>query len=307
MTEKELKDNFLAVIKVRELQPNTIGQYTYLFNSFLWYCKNNNINPEEITREQILFYLSGIKSESTRRQMKGTIGNFCEFVLMKGFLMYGIPNPSRHYDVPDYFSTYELDQIFNSIKNIKQRTLMKIEYACALRVNEACQIKKTDFIKRWDFNLQKNVYDLRVHGKGGNFNLIPVPTETINEISAYYKTLKEKECQSEYLFVGQFKSSYSPRSVQKRLRKAMNDLRIVKYGNHNTHFLRISRITHYLLSGVEISQVARFARHKNISTTQRHYNGITTSDLRVVFSKADKFLHDNLQIEKAQHQKRLTA
>ena len=181
-----------------------------------------------------------------------------------------------------------------------------MEYACALRVNEVCKIKKSDFLKKWDVNLKKNVYDLRIDGKGGNVEVIPVPDETVSEIAKCYSQLNERDKNSEYLFRGQFGLYYSSRSVSNRLTKAMNDCGIKKYGNHKTHFLRISRGTHLLIAGVDISFVQKLLRHKSIKTTQQYYSGIKTDEMRVVFSKADKFLFDNLQAE-ALTQKQLSA
>ena len=77
----------------------------------------------------------------------------------------------------------------------------------------------------------------------------------------------------------------------------MYNLGISKEGNHSSHLMRISRGTHLLLAGVDISFVQKLLRHKNIKTTQRYYNGVKTDDLRVVFSGADTFLKESLSTE----------
>lgn len=117
MVYENLREIYLSVLRVRELQPNSINTYMIIFDSYVRYCGYLKKKPEDVSREEILFYLSKIKSESTRRQAKGVLINLYEFVLLQGFKMMGIPNPKRHYEVPDYFSLYELDLIFNHIKN----------------------------------------------------------------------------------------------------------------------------------------------------------------------------------------------
>ena len=293
-----LREQYLAILQIRELMPNTIETYMSLFDSFMRHCESINTKPENVLPEQIIFYLSQIKSESTRMQAKGTLTNLYTFVLHQAFKTMGIPNPKRHYHAVDYLSLTELNSIFNQVKNTKQITILKLQYACALRGSEVCNIKKKDFIKKFDIHSKWHIYDLRICGKGGHTDIIPVPQETIAEIRNYYLNyLSEKERQSEYLFPGQFKDGYSIGTVQKIIRKAMYNLGISKEGNHSSHLMRISRGTHLLLAGVDISFVQKLLRHKNIKTTQRYYNGVKTDDLRVVFSGADTFLKESLSTE----------
>ena len=301
-----LREKYQAILIIRELQPNSIKTYMAIFDSFIRYCESIKTSPKNIQREHLLFYLSQIKSESTRIQANGMLQNLYNFVLEQGFKANGIPNPKRHHHVVDYLSLYELNLIFNHVKNAKQRTILKVLYSCALRGSEACNIKKKDFVKKFDG--QKYVYDLRICGKGGHTDVIPVPQETITEIKNYYPTLSEKDKQSEYLFPGQFKDGYSLRTVQTIVTDAMKELHIKKEGKHSSHLFRISRGTHFLLAGIDISFVQKFLRHRNIKTTQTYYNGVKTDDMRVVFSTADNFLKESLSLElNQQSQKQIKA
>ena len=149
-------------------------------------------------------------------------------------------------------------------------------------------------MKHWDGNTQQYVYDLRINGKGGETHKIPVPVDLIREIRSVYLQFSETEQDSEYLFRGQFKSYYSSRSVQEIVSRALKALSIEKEGKHTTHLLRISRGTHLILAGVDISFVQKLLRHRKIETTQKYYNGVNQNDLRVVFSNADNFLKESL-------------
>ena len=299
-----LRERYISILQIRGLQPNSISTYSTIFDSFIRYCEYVKTAPEDISTDQIIYYLSQIKSESTRRQAKGTLTNLYDFVLRQGFKVMGIPNPRRHHHVVDYLSLYELNLIFDFVKNIKQKTILKLQYACALRVSEVCNIKKSDFIKKFDG--KRYVYDLRICGKGGNTDIVPVPDETINEIRSYYLSQSVKEKESQYLFPGQFKDGYSSRTVQIIISRAMASLNIKKEGNHSSHLMRISRGTHLLLAGIDSSLVQKLLRHKSIKTTIQYYNVIKTDDLRVAFSTADNFLRESL-ITEINQQKQIKA
>ena len=303
-----LRETFKSVLEIGELQTSSIGIYLSIFDSYMRYCDVIKTEPKDISRDQILFYLSKIKGESLRGQAKGVLKHLYKFCLLQPDKIKGLPKIKRHSRVVEYLSLQEVSAILNHPKNKKHRLMLKIEYLLGMRVNEVCRIKKTDFIKSFDVRENCYIHDLRIYGKGGNFELIPVPKDLVKEIrSVYLNDFTDKERQSEYLFKGQFRSSYSTRSIQNIITAAMNELGIAKRGNHSTHLLRISRGTHLLLAGVGIEHVSKLLRHKKVETTNKYYNGINTFDLRVIFSRGDDFLKQSLISENNHQQKILTA
>lgn len=289
-----MEEIFKEILEIRELQDSSKKTYLSCFYLFDKYCLSIGKAIEKIDRKDILTYISSIKSESTRIQTISIIKIIYRCCIFKPDNISNLPKVKKHWHVVDYLTTKEVNDIVNSVTNLKHRLMLKIQYSLALRVSELCEIKKTDFIKNWNGNIQNYVYDLRIKGKGGETHLIPVSTELIAEIKTVYLSYSAKEKQSEYLFRGQFKESYSPRSVQIIMNKALNRLGISKTGNHSTHLLRISRGTHLILAGIDISFVQKLLRHRKIETTQKYYNGVNQNDLRVVFTKADTFLKESL-------------
>lgn len=303
-----LRKSFKSVLKIGELQPISISIYLSIFDSYVRYCNTLNLEPKDISRDQVLFYLSKIKGESLRGQAKGVIKHLYKFCLLQPDKIVGLPKIKRHSKVVEYLSLQETSALLNHPKNKKHRLMLKIEYVLGMRVNEVCRIKKSDFVKTFDPRDNCYVHDLRIYGKGGNIETIPVPKDLVKEIrSVYLNDFSEKERQSDYLFRGQFRSSYSTRSIQNIVTKSMFELGIAKRGNHSTHLLRISRGTHLLLAGVGIEHVSKLLRHKKVETTNKYYNGINTADLRVIFSRGDDFLKSSLISENNYHQKALTA
>lgn len=289
----EIEKRFNEVIIIRNLQPNSIGTYISIFRTFMRFCQENDYNPKEIELPQLNSFIALTNSESLIRQKIGVLKTLYEFVFNQGYKTYYLPYPKKKFVLPEYLTPYELSQVFQQIKNKKQKAIVKLQYACALRVHEVVKIKRTDFIKKYDGNLQKFVYDLRVNGKGGVIREIPVPDETINEIFDYWRSLKEKP--KEYLFEGQFAEFYSTRSVQIIMRRALRQCGLKK--SQPTHILRHSKACHLIQAGVDIRFIQKLLGHKRITTTEI-YTNFRTSDMRVIFNQAELFTQSTIEKEK---------
>lgn len=288
-----LREKLIDVFTIRQLQPNSINTYLSIFDNFESWLKKSNLPAEEATHDQLQAYIACVNSPSLIRQKIGVIKNVYEFCLGQGYKTYGFPYPRRKKLIPEYFTPFELTRIFDQIRNKKQLCIVRLQYACALRVHEVVKVKRADFIKKFDPHQQKNVYDLRVCGKGGRVDEIPVPDETIQEIFAYWETLPVKP--REYLFEGQFAEYYSSRSVQIIVKRAMRMAGINKKGS--SHLLRHSRASHLIQAGVDIAYIQRLLRHASIKTTLV-YTHFKSTDMRVIFNRAEAFIQESINQEK---------
>lgn len=271
------------VLKVRNLGDRTIETYIERLKAFLYWCEQKDIYPPEITKCQLLEYFCSIKSDSYLRQQRATIDNFYRYVLEIPYILNGMPYPKRTKSLPEYFTFDELLRIFSSVKNNKQRIILKLQYACALRVHEVVRVKWSDFI------LHRGQYDLRVLGKGRKPALIPVPGETIQEIIAY---MGNRFGSPGYLFTGQFKDHYSERSICIIINRAMEECGI--YKNGSTHLLRHSRATHLIQRGSSTMHVQQILRH-NSSRTTEIYTHLNVTDLRRAIESSDQQIKTELK------------
>jgi len=278
MTLEEYVSEYKKVLTIKRLATNTIETYTSCLKMFLYWCAEVDVYPPNLTKNQLVDYLSHTESSSLLRQQIGTIGNFYEFVIGIPHITAGIPYPKKRNGLPDYFTPYELIQIFDSIKNPKQKLILKIQYALALRVHEVVKIKWTDFIQLYSHELKTNIYNIKIIGKGNYSNIIPVPQETITEI---IEVLGNNFGTNGFLVKGQFKDQCN----------------ILKDGS--THLLRHSRATHLLQNGSSLRHVQMILRHKK-STTTEIYTHLSNSDLMFSIIKSD-----NLMKEMLSHQKLL--
>lgn len=255
-------------MKIKNLLPNTMNTYTGCLIVFLDWCELRDIYPPEITKDQLRDFLSSIKSYSYLKQQRGTIDNFYKYVLEIPYILNGMPFPKKHKSLPEYLTVYEIDAIFKAVKNNKQRLILKLMYNCGLRVHEVVKVNWRDFI------MVNNEYDLKVIGKGAKHDLIPVPKELTDEIVIY---MGNKFGQNEPMFKGQFKETYSIRSVQIIFHRAMEVCGINKQGS--THLFRHSIGTHMAQNGFNSMMIKEFMRHESIKTSETYVH-LAKSDLR---------------------------
>lgn len=301
MTRDYYIQKFKTMLRIRRLQPSTIETYVGCLAVYLEWCFSNQVIPEDVCDDALAQWLADTKSESLLRQRIGTIQNFYTHCLGIPYKLAHIPYPKRHDYKPDVLTRFEVEAIIGAIKNKKQKALVALQYYCALRVHETVKVKLTDFIKNYDTRLGCVVWDLKVRGKGGNDDIIPVQPEAIAYVEDYYNSLDNPP--TEYLFEGQFRSYYSERSVQVIMKRVMAQLDIQKKGA--THILRHSRATHLLQLGASTKHVQQLLRHRIIKTTERYLH-LDKTDLRVAFTKCDRSFFSSVA-ELASAQKSLTA
>lgn len=285
MTKEEYINEYGKVLSIKKLAFNTCQTYLGCLMVYLSWCESKDIFPPEITKPQLRDFLSNPNwSASYLKQQRGTIDNFYRYVLGINYIMADMPYPKVSKSLPEYLSPEEVEAIFNAVSNRKQRLILKLQYACALRVHEVVKVKWADFEKTF------NGYNLRVFGKG-KLDLIPVPDETINEVVA---VLGNNFNSSGYLFPGQTGSHYDEQSVRAFFNRAKAQCRIYKEGS--THLLRHSRATHLIQSGVSTRHVQILLRHNSSKTTEV-YTHLSKDDLREAFKKADSYILQKLSKE----------
>jgi site-specific recombinase XerD len=292
MTKNEFINEYEKVLLIRRYSIRTNETYLSCLRGFLNWCEQKDVFPPEITKPQLTDYLATTKSASLLRQQIGTISSFYKYVIGIPYICAGIPYPKKHQTLPEFFTPNELLSVFNAIINPKQRLILKIQYALALRVHEVVKIKWLDFVQKYNPNNKANVYDLKITGKGNVTEFLPVPTETIIEIIA---VLGNKFGLNEYLFKGQFKDHYSERSVQEVIGRAMLNCGITKKGS--THLVRHSRATHLIQNGASLRHVQKLLRHKK-STTTEIYTHLNNDDLRSAFEQSDIKIQQGINYQK---------
>ncbi len=255
---------------------HTITAYGSLISRFLKHWDNDQV--ENLSTDQINEYIHELVtdnnySRSFQNQMINAIKLY--YKVMFGRLSEDIeaPRPKKEKKLPIVLSTEEVSSIINVISNKKQRTMIMLIYATAIRLSEAIHIKLTDI----DAD-RKLIFIWG--GKGNKDRIVPLSDKLYDNLRWYISIYKPEE----YLFEGIHGSHYSARSVQQVLKRALVKAGIRK--NASVHSLRHSCATHMLESGTDLRLVQEILGHRSIKTTEI-YTHISTRNILNVKSPLD--------------------
>lgn len=245
---------FNANLKTKNYSQRTIEQYSSIIQKFISHYKKS---PENITSDEIVLYLSDLKSSSSKRQHVGALRNFYTHVIGQPNKFARIPYPKKEKKLPQIMSKQVLVERISSIGNMKHRMIVSVLYGSGIRLSELLDLRITDI------DGDRKTIFVR-HGKGGKDRCVPISEKLIQDLREYYRQYRPKS----FLFEGQFGGRYSSTSVQNVCRKHMKC---------NPHLLRHANLTHLIESGVHISEVSKRAGHSKIETTHSTYSHIATT------------------------------
>jgi integrase len=183
-------------------------------------------------------------------------------------------------ELPRYLEGAQVEQI---LRNCDRRCKIgKRDYAMlllfarlGLRVGEVARLALTDIDWR--------AGELRVHGKGGRVDRLPLPTDVGQAIVDYLRKGRPR-CSARLVFIqGQVPHvgfADSPASLCGIVRRALARARI--QGRHGgAHVLRHSLATRMLANGGSLAEIGRVLRHQHIQTTEI-YAKVDLSALRAM-------------------------
>lgn len=261
--KNHIKD-YQNYLKIKGLAERTIKIYTSILIKFLQIYPI----PEKVNRLEIIDFLVKRGSGRTIKQSHGSLNHFYIGVLNLNVIQ-KIPQPKVSEFIPNILTEVEMQQVINTVDNLKHEAIIQLIYSCALRISECINLKVSDISKT------KNIIKI-VNGKGNKSAFVPIPEETKNLLRIYFKKYRPKE----YLFEGQGKLKYSDSSIRKILNKALVKAKITR--NIRVHDLRHSRATHWLDNGMDIKFIQRILRHKKAETTDRYLHLGTQSLLNAM-------------------------
>lgn len=263
----------------------TRREYCGLLDKYLGFCYHEGQLPEDMPHEGLVAFMAQATSASSAKQRKAMLVNLYEFVLMQGFKLYGLPNPVQRVKVPESLSPQEIQRLFDAVPKTregrKQLLILKIMYACGLRVSEAVSLHVDQIRRKFNPRTGKNYCELRITGKGAKGRLVPIPDETANEIFSH---IEERQITG-HLFKGQFRECYSSKSVQTFFARAKTAAGIATPGN--THLLRKSRTTRFIDGQMNDRTVMQFFGWGN-QKTMDHYHRSSTASMKAAIDDIDK-------------------
>lgn len=244
---------FNASLRAKNYSERTIEQYSSIIQKFI---KHHKKAPENITSDEIIVWLSTLKSSSSKRQYVGALRNFYVHVIGQPNKFKRIPYPKKEQKVPQVISQETIVERINLISNTKHRMIVSVLYGSGIRLSELLDLRLTDI------EGQRNTLFVRA-GKGKKDRVIPISEKLILDLRQYFREYRP----TSYLFEGQYGGRYTSSSVQNICKR---------YMKCNPHLLRHCHATHLVESGVDVSEVSKRLGHAKVETTMV-YNHIATT------------------------------
>lgn len=262
---------------------NTIQTYTEALSVFIRYLNNKplvQVSQNDIETFNSEYIIKYNFSSSYQNQ----IINAIKLYFSKRRSIYlkteELERPRKEFKLPIVFSLSEVENILNSINNIKHKAMLTLIYSCGLRCGELINLKIA--------SIDSSRMTIHLHGaKGKKDRVVPLAPSALEILREYYKQYKPKT----YLFNGEGSLQYSATSLQNVFRKAKKKANIHKKAS--LHTLRHSYATHLLESGVNLRYIQELLGHNSPKTTQI-YTHVSSEECRKVISPLEKInLHKN--------------
>ena len=158
---------------------------------------------------------------------------------------------------------------------LRDRAMLEVLYAGALRVSELVSIKLED--------LKLDLGYVLVRGKGDKERIVPLGAAAQSAISEYLKHRRKNESisgASSYLFPG----TGGRRLTRQRAWQIVKSASLAAGRHASPHMLRHSCATHLVENGADLRTVQTILGHADISTTQI-YTHVALDRLKSVYQK----------------------
>jgi len=256
---KEKIKVFKRWLEQKRYGESTIKMYIHQLEIFFGYY--HQIEVEKIQESDILdfnseFILKNGLSSTFQNQTVSALKGFYRFHFNREIDYSGILRPKKTLNLPKVFGKKDLEALFRSIKNPKQKMALELIYACGLRRSELINLKIIHI------DSKRKMLSI-INAKGKKDRMIPLSARLLEKMRIYYQSYKPLV----YFIEGQTPGvQYSTGSLQKVFANALRDARIKK--QFTIHCLRHSFATHLLENGTDLRYIQELLGHKSTKTTE---------------------------------------
>jgi site-specific recombinase XerD len=266
MESNETRPGGLFSVMTQEMRlmnysTKTIKAYRSSIRRFAQYIAPRHPRDAENTeiRNYLLHLLTEKKSPpSTVNQVFNALRLLYVDLYHKPFVIGNLPRPQKEQKLPDVLNEEEVLRIFQSVDNLKHRTMLMLTYASGLRVSEIIKLRIEDL------DGERGLIHIR-DGKGKKDRYTILPESLKGILNTYWKTYLLGS--SGWLFPGANPSYHlSSRSIQAVIERAVQVSGISK--PVSMHTLRHSFATHLLEQGTDLRYIQELLGHQSSKTTE---------------------------------------
>lgn len=290
-----LLESFLDYLKVEKgLAPLTVAAYTtdiVQFRGFLEKHRRMLLNARRTDVRDFIqeMFANAVDGRSVGRKLSA-LRHLYRYLLLDKLIEHdptlNIDSPNQWRVLPKSLARDEMESILRSTRPtrkhrlaeaiaLRDRTMLEVFYAGALRVSEIIAIKLED--------LKLDLGYVLVRGKGDKERIVPVGKSAQEALAEYLKHARPAlmgEKTSPLLFLGRSAHKLTRQRVWQMVRAASASTG----RNASPHMLRHSCATHMVENGADLRTVQTILGHADISTTQI-YTHVALDRLKTVFQK----------------------
>ncbi len=248
-------------LRLRNYSHKTIKAYTSCLRSFVAYFRPRH--PRDLHETDISNYLLYLLSE--KGQASGTVNQVFNALRLlyvdlykKPFVIGTLPRPQKGRKLPDVLNDSEIQKLFQSVDNLKHRTMLMLAYASGLRVGELVRLKIEDI------DGERGLIHIR-NAKGMRDRFTVFPASLRGQLLSYWKEYNLG--MTGWLFPGHTSNRHlGERSIQAVLERSLKSSGIAKPAS--MHTLRHSFATHLLEHGTDLRYIQELLGHQSVKTTE---------------------------------------
>ena len=292
MADSEITEFLEMMAAEKGASLNTIDAYRrdlILFRSIIAKA-SSQVRPDDIS--EYIRELSKKKfATKTILRRLSAVREFFKFLFSEGRISdnpaANTESPKREKPLPEFLTEKDVAELIaaaeknTDIRSRRTATMLKLMYACGLRVSELVSLPENCI------NYEKR--QLLVRGKGSKERVVPISSEALDAVSSYME-IRESFLRAGRRSVWLFPSSTADSGHVSRFSfynnlKKLALLTNVPVSKVHPHVLRHSFATHLLNCGADLRSVQKMLGHEDIGTTEIYTHVLSDKLAEVVREK----------------------
>ncbi|QYM77721.1 site-specific integrase [Horticoccus luteus] len=289
--DPESVQRFAETMRLRSLAAATQAEYLRFVRKL---AARHGGDPAALDEAAVRAHLLRLKDEhhyspSSMRTAVAAMRAYFGLHLGRDWKLFDLVRSPSAQKLPTVLTRAEVARLFAVVRELRFRTLLRLIYACGLRIGEAVNLEVRDLREAGRVHIRE--------AKGNKERYVPLPEAMLHELRAFWRTHRHPR----WIFPGvgrgwreqparaaQLAAAVEPLgvgSVQHCLRLARTEARLP--AGTVVHTLRHSYATHLLEEGVSIRLISAYLGHASLETTliYTHLTAVNESHARAAVAR----------------------
>jgi len=258
-------------LEFKNYSKSSIELYVNVVYSFLKDFDGTFTSPDRIKTEIIKDWIKQAPSISTMKIRIGALKNFYLRTVRQPLKFDYVEYPKSEKKHHVILSNEEMQRLIDSCENIKHKTIIVLAYSTGVRVSELLNIRLKDIDRA-------NMVIHILNGKGNKSRQVTMKPQLLSLIEKYYIKYRPNE----FLFEGQYGSTYTSSSINQFLKKYATLAGIKK--NVHIHLIRHQFASNSLEHGENLHVTQKALGHASPKTTADIYYHISPQIIANAYS-----------------------